>query len=173
MAKKISTASNKINVSDEYLRRLLDNLEKTPFSPVKVPAVKNYEEYDNKNEPILYIVLNKDVLVDKGVKMTAISHLTSLMSCKEMLPWSARLWNQWLDSFDGYGNTVILEADEDTIYDNCMSDYNNIEFVKLIDDSTRVAHHNWKLDCPQHVGFAFFGIKKEMPKWIRKLPLYK
>jgi len=146
---------------------------------------KTYAQYDNNNEPILYIILNKDAIVDEGVRLTAISHLTSMMSNKlkgtdekimilySLAYQNEKLWKEWLDSFDGYGNTVILEVSEDELYDNCMSDYDNVAFVKYIDDSERVAHHNWKLDIPQHIGIAFFGIKSEMPKWVRKLPLYK
>lgn len=140
--------------------------------------VKNYVDNDNNNEPIFYIVLNKDAMVDKGIKLSVISHLTSLMYNKfynkEFKLWKNELkYEEWLDSYKGYGNTIILEASEDELYDNCMSDYDNIEFIKYIDDSTRVAHHNWKLDIPQHIGVAFFGIKNEMPKWVRCLPLAK
>lgn len=173
-----SPEAKKISFDDGYLQKLLDDFSTTGnYNTIECKPEIKYEEYDNKHEPILYIILNKDALVDKGVKITAISHLTSAMATKfhynEMNARNYRLYQHWLESFGGYGNTVILEADEDTIYDNCMSQYDNVEFEYLIDDSTRVAHHNWKLDCPQHLGFAFFGIKNEMPKWIRKLPLYK
>ena len=136
---------------------------------------KNYEDNCNCYDPILYIVLNKDVEISVGEKMAVVSHLTSKFATNDFLYDSNykmdALQREWLESFGGYGNTVILEADEETIYDNCMAAYDNIYFDKYIEDTFRVAHHNWKLDIPQHVGFAFFGIKNEMPKWIRKLDL--
>lgn len=172
------------NVVNKMVQQLLNEVNK--YKPSKETKMnKTYAQYDNNNEPILYIILNKDAIVDEGVRLTAISHLTSMMSNKlkgtdekimslySLAYQNEKLWKEWLDSFDGYGNTVILEVSEDELYDNCMSDYDNVAFVKYIDDSERVAHHNWKLDIPQHIGIAFFGIKSEMPKWVRKLPLYK
>lgn len=163
------------NEVEKMVRDMIDKYTKaTPFEKFTIVSSKDYEEFDNSNEPILYIVLNKDAIIESdGIKYAIISHLTSLMASKEMGYRNTNLWNEWLDSFGGYGNTVVLEATEDEIYTNCMSHYDNVEFVKYIEDSSRVAHHNWCLDIPQHLGLAFFGIKKEMPKWLRRLPLAK
>ena len=140
-------------------------------------ATKKYNDEDNSNEPILYIILNKDIYTTPGEKLTAISHLTSKFNDYHSssfydLP-TDMIYREWLNSYNGYGNTVVLEADEETIYNNCMAKYDNVDFIKLIEDTDRVAHHNWKLKLPQHYGFIFFGIKKDMPKWIRQLKLAK
>jgi len=170
------------NVVNRMVQRMMDEIVKHNQSKKETKMEKTYEQYDNNNEPVLYIILNKDAIVDNGVRLSAISHLTSMMANElqmkkdGVLYFTTRnqtLWKSWNESFGGYGNTVILEASEDELYDNCMASYDNVEFVKYIDDSERVAHHNWKLDIPQHIGVAFFGIKSEMPKWIRRLPLYK
>lgn len=179
-AKIVNIPSRKFDF-DESIKDLLKKMDEHEVT--KSVVKPTYEEYDNKDEPILYIILNEDAICDEGVKLTAISHLTSMMASNfrvtnsyfgvQLVERNQRLWKEWLDSFGGYGNTVILSATEDDLYTHCMSNYDNVEFVKYIDDSERVAHHNWKLDLPQHLGVAFFGIKSEMPKWIRKLPLYK
>lgn len=144
------------------------------FRIIECPC--EYEDKTNKNEPILYIILNKDaILENEGVKYAIVSHLTSKLMAdamtEDMSERNQYLLYKWLDSFIGYGNTIVLEASEEELYDNCMSRYDNIHFVKMIEDSSRVAHHNWVLDVPQHMGVAFFGIKSEMPKWVRSLPL--
>lgn len=140
---------------------------------------KKFDDKENKNEPILYIVLNKTCVKTNGEKLAAISHLTSKMlysyyngDIDKVNPQDMNMAD-WLSSFNGYGNTVILAASEKEIYQNCLSSYDNIMFTSLVEDSTKVAHHNWLLDKPCHVGVAFFGIKNEMPKWLRKLPLFK
>lgn len=137
---------------------------------------KKYDDLENKNEPVLYIILNEDVKMSLGHRMAVVSHLTSRFASTdgficEKGGFLSMLKHEWLDSFVGYGNTVVLLADSKTLYENCMAHYDNVYFEPLIEDTERVAHHNWKLSEPKHVGVAFFGIKSEMPKWVRKLPL--
>lgn len=165
---------------EEMLHGLLNKCENAKpnerFDIVECPPT--FDDLENKDEPILYVVLNKDAILESdGVKYAAVSHLTSKLMAdamtEDMSEKNYQLLLNWLDSFVGYGNTVVLEATEDELYTNCMASYDNVHFVKLIDDSSRVAHHNWILDVPQHIGVAFFGIKSEMPKWVRCLPLAK
>lgn len=136
---------------------------------------KIYDDNCNRYDPILYIVLNEDVEMTMGERMAVVSHLTSKFAMCDFLSDAnykmATLQGEWVNSFNGYGNTVILAADSKTIYEHCMAAYDNLYFDKYIEDTQKVAHHNWKLDNPRHVGLVFFGIKDEMPKWIRKLDL--
>lgn len=136
---------------------------------------KKYESNCNCQDPILYIILNEDVEMSVGERMAVVSHLTSRFAMYDFLYELNQkmevLQENWLNSFGGYGNTVILVANNKTIYDNCMASYDNVYFDKYVEDTKRVAHHNWKLNNPKHVGLAFFGIKSEMPKWVRNLEL--
>lgn len=170
------------NEVDKMIQDMINKCKNTKkdeeFRIVECPCDKCYEELENKDEPILYVILNKDAILEsEGVKYAIVSHLTSKLMAdamtEDMSERNQDLLYEWLDSFVGYGNTVVLEASEEELYDNCMAHYDNVHFVKLIEDSSRVAHHNWVLDVPQHTGVAFFGIKSEMPKWVRKLPLAK
>lgn len=163
------------NIVNDVLNEI--NLKYANTSKPQSIATKKYNDEDNSNEPILYIILNKDIYTTPGEKLTAISHLTSkFIDSHKYTSWydnTTPFYMEWIKSYNGYGNTVVLEADEETIYKNCMAKYDNVEFIKLIEDTERVAHHNWKLKLPQHYGFVFFGIKKDMPKWIRQLKLAK
>lgn len=135
------------------------------------------EDLSNKDEPILYIVLNTDANLTPGEKYAAVSHLTSMFVdafyINKMNINQSNLFAEWISSYGQYGNTVVLEASEKDIYANCFEKYDNVVFDKLISDTKRMAHHNWNLSKPKHVGLYFFGIKSEMPKWIRQLELAK
>ena len=143
-------------------------------SDIKPVIEKKYENKSNEEEPILYIILNKDANLMDGEKFVTISHLTSrILSNYYDDDYFSKGIDEWLKSHNGFGNTVILEATEEEIYENCMSVYDNVRFVKYIEDTERVAQNNYKLTLPLHYGVAFLGVKKEIPKWVKRLQLAK
>ena len=146
------------------------------IEPIIAKDNKVYVDKSNYDEPILYIIVNKDAKLSHGELIANISHITSKMSNKDFNNDSnIDLFDEWLNTYNGYGNTVILEASEAEIYANMFekSEYVNVEVDYIISDMKKVAHHNWKLTKPKHLVFAFFGIKKDMPKWIRTLKTLK
>lgn len=131
---------------------------------------KRYEDKDNINEIILYIIINKSLQLNHSQEMVVTSHLTS----KILYPSDCRfsvMKMEFLRSHGGFGNTVILQAMEEGITSNCLAHYDNIAMERYVEDTERVAHASWKLSKPKLMGVAFLGIKRDIPKWVRKLPL--
>lgn len=131
---------------------------------------KHYEDKDNMNEIILYIVINKSLQLNHSQEMVVASHLTSKILYPSNCLFNG-LRSEFLIRYNGFGNTVILQAMEEGITSNCLAHYDNIVMERYVEDTERVAHASWKLSKPKLMGVAFLGIKRDIPKWVRKLPL--
>ena len=59
--KKLPQNTNEV---EKMVRDMIDKCAKAaPFEKFTIVPSKDYEEFDNSNEPILYIVLNKDAII--------------------------------------------------------------------------------------------------------------
>lgn len=131
-------------------------------------------------DPILYIVFNRSSYMSSEKKAVIASHLTSkFVKCFEIASIDNKLaptiksYEEWSLSYGGYGNTVLLEASEEEIYTNMMSNYDDVFMVKHIEDTERYTGSKFSLSLPEHSAFLFFGRKSDMPSWILNLPLLR
>ncbi len=138
-----------------------------------------YEEHDNDDRYTLYIILRNDLDRSISQKMIDVSDITTTIS--EDLRTKAvesEYWKSiWCDFINLETNTVILQASgKDLFEDNYIPtkyDDPEIVFNYIWDNEERVAHGNFRLKEGTTVALGYFGKKGKMPKFIRKLALYK
>lgn len=131
----------------------------------------DYRSYSNRDESILYIILRNDLGLTPSEQLV----YSSQMAIKMAIKMSTYIdYNNFFRLFD---NIVILQASKKDLFeDNFIpTKYNNpnIVFDYHTNEEIRVAHNNFKLDESKIVALGYYGIKKDMPKWIKKLQLYK
>lgn len=171
--------------SFEFNKENIDNfitfLNKKSSSPIKNNKgvnMKKYEEFDNSNQLTFYIILRNDL--NKGANLQMVDIVDITKTIQEDLRIKAcndNTYNNWYYNFaDLKSNTVILQASgKDLFEDNFIpSEYKDskIVFNYIWDDEERVAHNNFRLKEGNITCLGYFGYKKDMPKFIRKLKLY-
>lgn len=136
-------------------------------------------EKENYDRPALYIIVNKDIYqyYNSGEIAVFISEATQkfmedIVKRRYSLLYgkTEELFARWWES-GTKKNTIILEADDFEIYGNCLAEYDNLYFKSHVEEIERVGEGEYNLSMPVHTCLVFFGLKSEMPKWVRKLPL--
>lgn len=129
------------------------------FNPVAI---------DNHDKLTMYIVLRSDYPSTNIEKACFISELSAKIGCTDEFLYYKDKWD---------GQIVIVTANYDDLFVNNIipSQYDNpdIVFEKLVKSERKVAPGNYALDEACVVAVGYFGIKKELPKFIRKLPLWR
>lgn len=116
------------------------------------------EDKSNDNEYTTYIILRNDLNRSVAEQMCDVVEVTQKM----------------------YGfseNIVILQANYDDLFVNnfipTKFDNPDIQFVVLTNNEQKVAHGNFRLVDANITALGFYGIKKDIPKFVKKLKLYK
>ena len=172
---------NSAGITDEEYAKTLKNfnlcsaynLFRIEIKQNKVKKSTQYKDESNLNDNTLYIILRNDLGLSAGMQATYASEVTTAMAgdlivdCKKVT----------LDEFmDMNKNVVILQASGKDLFENNFipAEYSdpNVNFTYIFEDTKKVAHHNFRLTEGKIVALGFFGVKKHLPKFLRKLPLY-
>lgn len=123
----------------------------------KLTKTFNVEDKNNNNEYTTYIILRNDLNRSVAEQMCDIVEISNKL----------------------YGipeNIVILQANyNDLFVDNFIPtklDNPDIQFVTLTNNEKKVAHSNFRLTDANITALGYYGVKKDMPKFIKKLKLY-
>lgn len=157
--------------TNEYNKEDVHNLVRL-FNDKNVIQEPEYQgvDKDNSNEYALYVILRNDISRTDSERVCDIAELSARVACQ--YPACA-----YIESPEWQSQVVILQASaKDLFVDNIVEkqyDNKNLNFVSLIKSERKVGHANYALDEAQVVGVAYFGKKCEMPKFVRKLPLWR
>ena len=140
---------------------------------VKRTSVSKFKDESNMDESTFYVVLRNDLDLSAGMQATYVSEVTTAMLDDLRIDHKIDEFNDFLDVSK---NTVILQASgEDLFKTNFIpAEYADpkINFTYIFEDTEKVAHHNFRLTEGKIVAMGFFGIKRYLPKFLRKLSLY-
>lgn len=124
---------------------------------------------NNNKDYVLYIILRNDISRTASERVCDVAELTAKIASK--YPADVHMSTDWENQ------VVILSASaKDLFVDNIIEnkyDNEDLVFASLIKSERKVGHANYALDEAQVVGIAYFGIKQEVPKFVRKLPLWR
>lgn len=172
----------KFTLNKESIDKLINSMTKynssNSIQNKGVTTVEKFKDYDNSDKLTFYIILRNDLDRDLSLQMTDIIDITKVI--QEDLREKAcqnEFYKKWYYDFVNLrSNTVILQASgEDLFEDNYIpSEYKDplIEFNYIWDDEERVAHSNFRLKEGNITCLGYFGKKKDMPKFVRRLKLY-
>lgn len=141
--------------------------------------MKNFKDLDNSDMLTFYIILRNDLDRELTLQMTDIVSITNVI--QEDLREKANKSEYYRDVYYKFinleTNTIILQASGvDLFEDNyipCKYEDPDIIFDYIWDNEERVAHSNFRLKEGSITCLGYFGKKKDMPKFVRKLKLYK
>lgn len=167
---------NKENI-DNFINLLSGNYSSSNKNN-KGEKMQKYEEFDNSEELTFYIIVRNDLGRSVGLQMSDISNLTRVIG--EDLrnkTFQDEQYNRWFYDFNNMRvNTVILQASAKELFEDYFipSQYKDpkIVFNYIMDNEERVAHGNFRLKECVTTCFGYFGVKKDMPKFLSKLKLY-
>lgn len=168
---------NKENI-DNFINALIHNNSSNNTLIKGDKLVKKFENFDNSNELTFYIILRNDLNKNSNLQMVNIVDITrTIQEDLRVKACNDNIYNSWYYDFvDLKSNIVILQASaKDLFEDNYIpSEYKdpNIVFNYIWDDEERVAQGNFRLKEGNITCLGYFGYKKDMPKFIRKLKLY-
>lgn len=166
---------NKENI-DNFMSFL--SLEYSSNFKNKGKLMKKFEDFDNSNELTFYIILRNDLNRSSNHQMIDVVDITrTIQEDLRVKACNDNIYNSWYYDFvDLKSNIVILQASaKDLFEDNYIpSEYKdpNIVFNYIWDDEERVAQGNFRLKEGNITCLGYFGYKKDMPKFVRKLKLY-
>lgn len=132
-----------------------------------------YKDEDNSNKDTFYVILRNDLELSAGTQASYVSEITTAMA-SELFDMHRNVeFDRFLDLTK---NTVILQASGKDLFENnfipAKYDDPKVNFTYIWDDEKRVAHGNFRLIEGKAVAMGFFGVKKDLPKFLRKLALY-
>lgn len=144
----------------------------------KDAKMKKYEDCSNMDKLTFYVILRNDLNRDLGLQLTDIADITKVIQedLREKSGLNSKYANWYYDFINLKTNTVILQASgKDLFEDNFIpSEYKdpNVEFNYIWDDEEKVAHNNFRLKEGNITCLGYFGRKKDMPKFVRRLKLF-
>ena len=169
-------------ISEEVYSKLLRDLNLTSYllyridlrsQSKKYKTAPKFKEESNMDDNTFYIVLRNDLNLSVGMQATYVSEITTAMLDDLRIDHKLDEFNNFLDLSK---NTVVLQASGKDLFEiNFIpAEYADpkINFTYVYEDTERVAHHNFRLKEGKIVAMGFFGIKKHLPKFLRKLSLY-
>lgn len=132
-----------------------------------------YKNEDNSGEDTFYVILRNDLGLSAGTQASYVSEITTAMASELFDTHRNTEFDRFLDLTK---NTVILQASGKDLFENnfipAKYDDPKVNFTYIWDDEKRVAHGNFRLVEGKAVAMGFFGIKKDLPKFLKKLALY-
>lgn len=130
------------------------------------------DKYDKQNDQdfTLYVILRNDIERSNAERMCDIAELSSQLA----IQWP---YNYQLTNPNYKPQTVILQASGDDLFKKniVQKTYDNpdLGFASLIKSERQLGHANFVLDEAKVVGVAYFGKKCDVPKFVRKLKLWR
>lgn len=166
------------DLEDYYTHAIKDNgFEGYRLFKTKIYIASNrqkYEEIDNSDDLTLYVVLRNDLNLTTGEKAVYISELTRTIADEIFVKYGNQ--QEFTSFMDLDCNTVVVEASAKELFeDNYIpAKYANpdVTFTYIYEDSVRVSQGNFRLKEGQIVALGYFGIKRNLPKFLKKLKLY-
>jgi hypothetical protein len=125
---------------------------------------KNNYDISNKDQDTFYIVLRNDLNKTIGEQLAYATEIGANLNK------DGDIWNT------SACNYVILQASaEDLFKKNIIpNEYDDTRFIhiKLIKAERQIGKGNFVCGQPELVGLGYFGKKKYMPKFLKKLNLF-
>lgn len=144
----------------------------------KGKSMKKYMAVDNSNQLTFYVILRNDLNISVPMQMVYVTEITKAI--QEDLRVKAIENSKYANYYNKFselqGNTVILQASGKELFEENFIpiEYNNkdITFNYIWDDEEKVAPGNFKLKDGNIVCLGYFGVKKDLPHFVRTLKLY-
>lgn len=126
---------------------------------------KNNYDISNKDEYTFYIVLRNDLNKTPGEQLAYATEIGAKLN-KNGDVWDTSLCNY-----------VILQASKVDLFEKNIipNKYDDTRFIhtKLIKAERQIGKGNFVCGQPELVGLGYFGKKKDLPKFLKKLNLFE
>ena len=162
---KVLNALN-LKAYNMYRLELRSNLSKNK-------KASKYRDESNLDKDTFYVVLRNDLGLSAGAQASYVSEVTVAMASDLLDMHRGVEFDRFIDLTK---NTVVLQASAKDLFENNFIPVRyadpKVNFTYIWEDEERVAHGNFRLVEGKAVAMGFFGVKKDLPKFLRKLPLY-
>lgn len=125
------------------------------------------ENKDNNYKSTLYIILRNDINRSKMDQICDISELSMLIGSDYAYDILNKDWD---------GQIVVLQANYQDLFikNNIEVNHDGLYIQKeLIKAETKIGHGNYKLSEAKVVGLAYFGLKYNIPAYVKTLKLWE
>ena len=169
-------------ITEKHYTETLNKLDLHSYSLYRIELKHNtyknkdvakYRDESNSDKDTFYIVLRNDLGLSAGAQASYDSEITVAMASELFDTRRGVEFDRFIDLTK---NTVVLQASAEDLFENNFipAKYADpkVNFTYLWDDEKRVAHGNFRLVEGKTVAMGFFGVKKDLPKFLRKLALY-
>ena len=149
-----------ISLSDETLKHLRF------LRKEKEMKTRKFSSQCNRDQETIYIVLRSDLGKSIGEQMTHVAE-------------AASVWSKWSekDLCDIDYNIIIVQATADDLFikNTIPLQYDDPKLFMdmVVSYDKRVAHGNFITTQPEITSLVYYSKKMFIPKWVRRLPLYK
>lgn len=131
----------------------------------------------NDYAPVTYVILRNDLEYTKGELVAYGAEIVANIQREALV--NNNCLCCYVGSCSGNevtNNIVFLSASKEDLFNGKWpTEYDDTRFIstKLIKSEKRIGHSNFVLAQPELVGLGFFGIKKYIPKSVKRLSLFE
>lgn len=156
----LAITETSLKILQELKNKGCKMFKKTKKSTLNQERLNTNQDYDrdNSNEEMLYIILRNDLNATLGEQMSYVAKAASALGCNDI------------------NNIVILQANATDLFieNKIPAKYDDTSFshARIVETAKRIGHGNFVLNQPELVALGYKGVKKYIPKFVKRLALF-